>query len=81
LIKYFKKINVINDFDIVSYANLPIISYIDHSPVASVEQYPYLQGQKAANILLDLMNSPKSENQAFYNTIVESDLIVNEGKD
>ncbi|AZI27282.1 LacI family transcriptional regulator [Pedobacter sp. G11] len=78
LIKYFKKLNVINDFDIVSYANLPIISYIDNSPIASVEQYPYLQGQKAANILLDLMANPNPENQAFFNTIVESDLIVNE---
>ena len=78
LIKYFKKINATKDFDVVSYANLPIISYLDHPPVASVEQYPYLQGQKAANILLDLINSPNTEKQAFYNTVVESDLIVNE---
>lgn len=78
LIKYFRKLNIIADFDIVSYANLPLISYLDHSPVASVEQYPYLQGQKAINILLDLIASPKPENQAYYNTIVESDLIVNE---
>lgn len=78
LIKYFRKLDVIADFDIVSYANLPIISYLDHSPVASVEQYPYLQGQKAINILLDLIASPKPENQAYYNTIVESDLVINE---
>jgi LacI family transcriptional regulator len=77
LIKYFKKLNVIDEFDVVSYANLPIISYLDHTPVASVEQYPYLQGQKAANILLDLINSPNAETQAYYNTIVESDLIIN----
>jgi len=81
LIKYLKQLKVIEEFDVVSYANLPIISYLDHSPIASVEQYPYLQGQKAANILLDLINSPKSENQAFYNTIVESDLIINEIED
>ncbi|RZL66773.1 MAG: LacI family transcriptional regulator [Pedobacter sp.] len=80
LIKHFKQLNVINDFDVVSYANLPIISYLDHSPVASVEQYPYLQGQKAANILLDLISSPNLQNQAFYNTIVESDLVVNDEK-
>lgn len=78
LINYFRKLDVIADFDIVSYANLPIISYLDHSPVASVEQYPYLQGQKAINILLDLIASPKPENQAYYNTIVESDLVINE---
>ncbi|WP_145854401.1 LacI family DNA-binding transcriptional regulator [Pedobacter suwonensis] len=78
LIKHFKKMNVIDDFDIVSYANLPIISYLDRAPVASVEQYPYLQGQKAVNILLDLIHSPNAENQAYYNTIVDADLIVNE---
>ncbi|WP_316800304.1 LacI family DNA-binding transcriptional regulator [Pedobacter frigidisoli] len=78
LIKHFKKLEVINDFDVVSYANLPFISYLDHCPVASVEQYPYLQGQKAANILLDLMSNPNVENQAYFNTIVESDLVVND---
>ncbi|WP_316808795.1 LacI family DNA-binding transcriptional regulator [Pedobacter agri] len=80
LIKHFKQLNVINDFDIVSYANLPIISYIDNSPIASVEQYPYVQGQKAVNILLDLMTNPNPENQAFFNTVVEADLIINEVK-
>ncbi len=78
LIKYFKKLNVINSFDILSYANLPIISYLDHPPVASVEQYPYLQGQKAVNILLDLIQHPKAENQAYYHTIVDADLIIND---
>ncbi|WP_412468891.1 substrate-binding domain-containing protein [Pedobacter sp. KLB.chiD] len=78
LIKYFKKLNVINSFDILSYANLPIISYLDHPPVASVEQYPYLQGQKAVNILLDLIQRPNAENQAYYHTIVDADLIIND---
>ncbi|MEH3112656.1 LacI family DNA-binding transcriptional regulator [Pedobacter terrae] len=78
LIKYFKKLDVINNFEIVSYANLPIISYLDHPPVASVEQYPYLQGQKAVNILLDLIHRPNTENQAYYNAIVDADLIIND---
>ncbi|WP_316829303.1 LacI family DNA-binding transcriptional regulator [Pedobacter aquatilis] len=78
LIRYLKKLNLTESIDIVSYANLPIMDYLDYSPIASVEQNPYLQGQKATNILLDLINSPNPENQAFYNTIVESDLIVNE---
>ncbi|MCZ4222660.1 LacI family DNA-binding transcriptional regulator [Pedobacter rhodius] len=78
LIRYLKKTNLAESIDIVSYANLPIMEHLDYSPIASVEQNPYLQGQKAANILLDLINSPNPENQAFYNTIVESDLIINE---
>lgn len=78
LIKYLKKLNLVHNFDIVSYANLPIISYLDHSPIASVEQYPYLQGQKAINILLDLIHSPNVKHQAYYNTIVDADLIIND---
>ncbi|WP_421943870.1 LacI family DNA-binding transcriptional regulator [Pedobacter sp.] len=78
LIKYLKKQNLADKIDIVSYANLPLMDYLDYSPIASVEQYPYLQGQKAANILLDLISNPNAENQAFYNTLVESDLVVNE---
>ncbi|RNL52237.1 LacI family DNA-binding transcriptional regulator [Pedobacter jejuensis] len=80
LIRYLKKLKIADEIDVVSYANLPIMDYLDYSPIASVEQYPYLQGQKAANILMDLINSPQLENQAFYNTIVESDLIINESK-
>ncbi|WP_231459450.1 MULTISPECIES: LacI family DNA-binding transcriptional regulator [unclassified Pedobacter] len=78
VIKYLKKQNLADKIDIVSYANLPLMDYLDYSPIASVEQYPYLQGQKAANILLDLINNPNTENQAFYNTLVESELVVNE---
>jgi LacI family repressor for deo operon, udp, cdd, tsx, nupC, and nupG len=79
LIKYLKKVKE-DDIEIVSYANLPIMKYLDYSPIASVEQYPYIQGQKATNILLDLITSPQIENQAYYNTIVESDLIIDEQK-
>lgn len=77
LIKYLKKQNLADKIDIVSYANLPLMDYLDYSPIASVEQFPYVQGQKAANILLDLISNPNAENQAFYNTLVESDLVVN----
>ncbi len=71
------------NIEFVSYANLPIIHYIDHKPVASVEQYPYLQGQKAADILIDLlcensMNpSDKSDKKAYFKVIIESTLVTN----
>jgi len=77
LIRYLRKQNLADSIDIVSYANLPIMDFLEYSPIASVEQNPYLQGQKAANILLDLINSPNTESHAFYNTIVESDLVIN----
>lgn len=74
------KIDLDNDLQFVSYANLPIINYMDYAPVASVEQFPYLQGQKAADILLDLLSrktQATDEVQAYYNVMVESQLVEN----
>jgi len=74
-------INIKKDVDFVSYANLPIINYMDHVPLASVEQFPYLQGQKAADLLLDLVNKsadPETGNEAYYRITIDSKLIVNE---
>lgn len=73
-------INLQQTLDFVSYANLPIINYMDYTPIASVEQFPYIQGQKAADILLDLINRPKQDDeteQAYFNIVVESELMIN----
>lgn len=66
----------------VSYANLPITTYLAHPPVASVEQYPYEQAEKATRIIFELINEKdnKEENGAketFYrNVIIEGQLII-----
>jgi LacI family transcriptional regulator len=77
-IKYARelKLKIGEDVEFVSYANLPLINFMEHVPTASVEQYPYLQGQKATNILLDLLSNPDNQQQAFYQVIIESKLIV-----
>ena len=73
---------VINDeLTFVSYANMPLINYMDFTPIASVEQFPYLQGQKATDILIDLLNRPPGKdgaNQAYYNIIVQSQLVLSD---
>lgn len=71
------------NLEFVSYANLPMINYMEHIPVASVEQFPYLQGQKATDILFELLankdrNSAKQD--AFYNITIESQLVENVNK-
>jgi LacI family transcriptional regulator len=56
---------------------------MDHIPVASVEQFPYLQGQKATDILLDLLNQKNQELQgppACYRITIESQLVENKKK-
>ncbi|RYY61000.1 MAG: LacI family transcriptional regulator [Chitinophagaceae bacterium] len=71
-----KKIN--KDICFVSFANLPISSYSAYPPLASVEQHPYIQGQKATEILIELMNKTKddpAQPEAYYKIIIESQLI------
>lgn len=45
------------DVIFVSFANLPITDYMDNPPIASVEQFPYEIGHKAASMLIDVLDS------------------------
>lgn len=72
------------NLEFVSYANLPLINYMEHVPVASVEQFPYLQGQKATDILLELLANKErnsAKQAAFYNITIESQLVENNKED
>ena len=73
------KLRINKDIHIVSYANFPLINYMETSPLASVEQFPYLQGQKAMETLLELISKSKDEetnNSAYYKIILESKLVI-----
>ncbi len=68
------------DVEFVSYSNLPLIDYIENIPMASVEQFPYLQGQKATEILLDILSKKDNDifdQNAYYKLVVESQLVEN----
>jgi LacI family transcriptional regulator len=69
------KIN--KDISFVSYANLPITSYLDDPPLASVEQFPYQQAEKAAGILLRLIQSKGEDDTIPKKVILESKVVVN----
>ena len=49
-------IKVNKDIVFVSYANLPITSYTAYPPLASLEQYPNKQGQKAMDLMIRLLS-------------------------
>ena len=73
------KIKINKDICFVSYANLPITHYLEFPPLASVEQYPYEQAKKAAEILFDLFaakTNPKEEEITYQNVLIEGQLIV-----
>jgi LacI family transcriptional regulator len=71
------KIN--KDIFFVSYANLPVTSYLDDPPVASVEQFPYQQAEKATHILFELINAPDAKETIGKKVVLESKVIVNAG--
>ena len=72
------KLKINKDISFVSYANLPISNYSAHPPLASVEQFSYQQGQKAMEIILDLLKNDTSENEnvTFYKIILEPQLAI-----
>lgn len=81
-IQYAKSMNIkINEeLSFVSYANLPITSYLETPPMASVEQYPYEQGKTASEILMNLLDSDKeqAEPEVYQNILIEGGLVIHE---
>ena len=75
-----QKLRINKDVCFVSYANQTLNSYTAFPPLASIEQFPYLQGQKAAETLLELFNEREFEtesNHMYYKIILESKLKLN----
>lgn len=75
-----QKLKINKDISFVSYANLPISNYTAFPPLASVEQFPYQQGQKAMETLLELLSKSEKENKTYYKIILESQLVIHDNK-
>lgn len=80
-----QKLKINKDICFVSYANLPITSYLENPPMASVEQYPYKQGATAAGILIELLHKADKpgkadEPETFQNIVINGQLIVHSKK-
>jgi DNA-binding LacI/PurR family transcriptional regulator len=76
-----QKLKINKDICFVSYANLPITSYLETPPMASVEQYPLQQGAKAAEILMQILgrdqkNGKPVEPETFQNVVINGQLII-----
>ena len=53
---------VINkDICFVSYSNLPMREYLDTPPLVSIEQFPYVQGRKATEMLMEIIGGNELE--------------------
>ncbi|WP_413666674.1 LacI family DNA-binding transcriptional regulator [Mucilaginibacter sp. Mucisp86] len=66
------------DISFISFANSPIWSFMDNSPLASIEQFPKEQGVKAAEILFKLIDYRIEETPStpvFHRAVFDSSMI------
>ncbi|MBO9658346.1 MAG: LacI family DNA-binding transcriptional regulator [Chitinophagaceae bacterium] len=70
-------LKVNKDIYFVSYANLPVTTYLDDRPLVSVEQFPYEQAEKATAMLLQLINQ-KAEEIVEKRVVMSGEVVLNE---
>jgi LacI family repressor for deo operon, udp, cdd, tsx, nupC, and nupG len=72
-----KKLKINKDISFVSFSNQPMINHTAFPPIASIEQFPYQQAQKATELLLDLLNTQEEpQTNRFRKITVESQLAI-----
>lgn len=78
--KYVKNmgLQINKDITFVSFANLPVTNYLDQPPAVSIEQFPYLQAESAADILFRLINKEHIPDLP-RTRVLEGKLVVNTG--
>ena len=78
-IKYARSqgLKINKDISFVSYANLPVTNYLDEPPLASVEQFPYEQAEKATAILLQLTQSKGVDANIPRKIVLEGKVVIN----
>ena len=51
----------LNQVEFVGFGNLPLLKYLTHKPVASIEENPGLMGQEAMQLLMRMMDDTPAE--------------------
>jgi len=80
-IRYARKegLQINKDIFFGSYANLPIIHYLNDPPIVSVEQFPFEQADKATDILLQLINRKENSSTSLPQKIIlEGELVLHQ---
>ncbi|MFD2922060.1 LacI family DNA-binding transcriptional regulator [Terrimonas rubra] len=68
------KIN--EDISFVSYANLPITTYLEQGLLASVEQFPYEQAEKATEILFTILDEKEDTSALQKNYVFQAEVVM-----
>ena len=81
-VQYAQKNNIEVNKDIVfvSYANLPITNYTAFPPLVSIEQYPYGQGEKAMEMMIEILSKIPSEEKSvkYFSHEMPGTLVVHQ---
>lgn len=75
--KYLRSINHpgFNKIDCIGFGNNAFINYLDHPPVASIEENPESVGENAMKLLLQLMDQ-EIEHEPYQKVMVDCKLVV-----
>ncbi|MDE1190972.1 MAG: LacI family DNA-binding transcriptional regulator [Arachidicoccus sp.] len=71
-VKRFTNLKINKDICFVSYSNLPMRVYLDTPPLVSIEQFPYEQGRRATEMVIDLINKKEI---AQTKVVIDGELI------
>ena len=76
-----KKLKINKDISFISFSNQPLIRHTAFPPVATIEQFPYQQAQKATEVMLNLLSNREShETTSFQKISVESQFSIHKLK-
>ena len=67
----------VQKIDFTGFGNLPLFRYLDHKPIASIEENPFQMGKEASSLLIRKINSPEVDSERkTLSVIVPSQLII-----
>lgn len=66
----------LDKIDFVGFGNLPLLQYLDHKPLASIEESSYEMGEAAAQLLFKMMNENFEVNSAHQHIQIPCKLVV-----
>jgi DNA-binding LacI/PurR family transcriptional regulator len=64
----------LSKIDFAGFGNLPLFEYLDHKPIASIEESSFEMGEEAARLLFHIMR--QEDRQAAQHVQIRSNLVV-----
>ncbi len=66
----------VDNIDFVGFGNLPLLQYLDHKPIASIEESSYEMGEEAARMLFQIINQQNGkQKQAEQHILIPCKLV------